>query len=85
MADETTDPGETAVDAEVDAVPGADAAADDARRTREGNAHADYVATGPETRAAIQKWGANSPGSNAIPATGDSPPADETDKRPNES
>ncbi len=56
-----------------------------AERTHDGNAHADHVETGQQTRDALQKWGANSPGSNAIPATGDSPSSDESDRLPNES
>lgn len=72
MSDETNDPAATTAD-------------EDAQRTHDGNAHADHVETGEQTRGALQKWGANSPGSNAISATGDSPPSDESDKLPNES
>ena len=56
-----------------------------AKRTHDGNAHADHVETGEQTRGATQRWGANSPGSNAIPATGESPPSEESDELPNES
>ncbi len=59
--------------------------ADDLRHAHEGNAHDEYTETGEESRAAAQKWGANSPGSNTIPATGESPSSDETEKLPNES
>ncbi len=69
-----------------DETPERSATTDDeaAERTHDGNAHADHVETGEQTRGALQKWGANSPGSNAIPATGDSPPSDESEKLPNE-
>ncbi|MBJ7607939.1 MAG: hypothetical protein JF887_00700 [Candidatus Dormibacteraeota bacterium] len=72
MSDETNDPAATTAD-------------EAAERTHEGNAHADHEETGEQTRGSLQRWGANSPGSNAIPATGDSPPSDDTGKLPNES
>jgi len=72
VADATNDPAPTESD-------------EAAERTHDGNAHADHVETGEQTRGALQKWGANSPGSNAIPATGESPPSEEGDKLPNES
>jgi hypothetical protein len=54
MTDETNEPAATTDD-------------DAAERTRDGSARADHVTTGAQTRGALQKWGATSPGSNAIP------------------
>ncbi len=86
MSDQGGDRDEKTVaeDADEKEQAGATTAADDLQHAHEGNAHDDYTETGEETRAATQKWGANSPGSNTIPATGESPSSDETEKLPNE-
>ena len=61
------------------------AAEENAKRTHEGNAHADHVESGEESRGAVQRWGSSSPGGNTLAPTGDSPPSDEDEKLPNES
>ncbi|MDQ6846030.1 MAG: hypothetical protein M3019_00365 [Candidatus Dormibacteraeota bacterium] len=57
---------------------------ENAKRTHEGNAHADHEETAEESRGAIQRWGSSSPGGNTLDPTGDSPPSDADKKLPNE-
>lgn len=75
MTDQVDDPGNTPVDEDDE----------EARRTHEGNAHADHVETGEQTRGSVQRWGANSPGQNSMAPAGDSEPPAEGEKLPNES
>jgi len=60
-------------------------AEEDAKRTREGNAHADHEETAEQSRGAVQRWGSSSPGGNTLDPTGDSPPSDDEEKSPTES
>jgi hypothetical protein len=64
LRDEADDPRRTTAD-------------DNAKNTREGNAHADHVETAEETRGALRRWGSSSPGQNTLGPTGDSPPSEE--------
>lgn len=72
MTDQTSDPAETSAE-------------ENAHATHDGNAHADHVTTGDETRSALQKWGTNSPGGTTMNPTAESEPHGDDDKLPNQS
>ncbi len=71
MTEETTKPDEATAD-------------ENAKSTREGNAHSDHVETAEESRGAVQRWGSSSPGGNTLSPTGDSPSSDAEEELPNE-